>query len=191
MEMPGAMFHAASQLDLEVELSRMCRWNGIEASFSFPERPWLFLNTHPRELAGDALFESVRSMRKLSSKQKLTLEVHEAAVTEHAAMRDLRALLDDLDISLAYDDFGAGQARLVELVDVRPDFLKFDVKLVRGIDKESSGLRSMVASLVHMVREMGVLAVAEGVETEGEAIACRQVGFDMAQGYHFGFPRPA
>jgi EAL domain-containing protein (putative c-di-GMP-specific phosphodiesterase class I) len=89
---------------------------------------------------------------------------------------------------LAYDDFGAGQARLVELVEVPPDYLKFDLKLVHCIDHATNERQRMLASLVQMVRELGIAALAEGVETSEEHEICRQMGFQYAQGFFFGRP---
>ena len=59
----------------------------------------------------------------------MVLEIHEASVTSSEMILKLREDLRALDMGLAFDDFGAGQARLVELGEVRPDCLKFDMKL--------------------------------------------------------------
>ncbi len=50
--------------------------------------------------------------------------------------------------------------------------------------------QQVVATLVQMVRNLGIIALAEGVETEAEDAACRQMGFDLGQGYLFGRPAP-
>ena len=81
---------------------------------------------------------SLRELRELEPRRPLVLEIHEAAVTCGDEMKQLRAALADLQIGLAYDDFGAGQARLVELVDVPPDYLKFDMKLVQNLESARS-----------------------------------------------------
>ena len=96
----------------------------------------------------------------------------------------------DLDIKLAYDDFGAGQARLVDLAKVPPDYLKFDIALIRGIHTASAQQRQLVDTLVRMVQDFGIAALAEGVECAEEAEVCREIGFDYAQGYYFGKPAP-
>jgi EAL domain-containing protein (putative c-di-GMP-specific phosphodiesterase class I) len=101
-------------------------------------------------------------------------------------MRELRAVLNELNIGLAYDDFGAGQARLVELGEVPPDFLKFDIELIHEIDRASPERQRMLASLVAIVKDLGIASLAEGVETEAEHAACRQMGFDFGQGYLYG-----
>ena len=48
----------------------------------------------------------------------------------------------------------------------------------------------MVGALVKMVRELGIIPLAEGIESEGEGVACRNLGFELAQGYFFGRPKP-
>jgi EAL domain-containing protein (putative c-di-GMP-specific phosphodiesterase class I) len=93
-----------------------------------------------------------------------------------------------MNVRLAYDDFGAGQARLLELAEAPPHYLKFDRRFVMGIDQAPASRRRLVASLVAAARELLVKTVAEGVETAAEAEVCRDLGFTLAQGYHFGRP---
>jgi EAL domain-containing protein (putative c-di-GMP-specific phosphodiesterase class I) len=190
IETPGAMFRAAAKLNLEVQLSNMLRWEGILQSSSFATPPHLFVNTHPREMCEHGLIESMRDIRNLRPTQPITLEIHEAAITDVDRMLELRSALTEMDIRLAYDDFGAGQARLVELIKVQPHYLKFDIALIRNIDQASSQQQQLVSTLVRMVRDLGVAPLAEGVETEGEAGVCTELGFELAQGYYFGKPAP-
>jgi EAL domain-containing protein (putative c-di-GMP-specific phosphodiesterase class I) len=182
-----SMFSAAAVLDLESELSRMMRTEGVKCAAPLPGDPLLFANTHPAELQEQGVLEfSLRELRELAPTTRLVLEIHEAAVTCVKHMRELRAVLNDLNIGLAYDDFGAGQARLVELGDVPPDYLKFDIELVHEIDRASPEKQRMLVSLVRIVNDLGIASLAEGVETEAEHEACRQMGFDYAQGYFYG-----
>lgn len=191
LETPKEMFHVASQLSLEIELSVMLRWEGVEASRALPPDPHLFLNTHPRELAKTGLISSLQELRKHNPDQRLTLEIHESAVTEAVQMAEIRAILKDLEMGLAYDDFGEGQSRLNELVECCPDFVKFDISLIRNIDTASSQRQQLLASLVQMVRNLGIRSVAEGVETEAENQTCQEMGFDLGQGFLYGRPAPA
>jgi EAL domain-containing protein (putative c-di-GMP-specific phosphodiesterase class I) len=152
--------------------------------------PMLFLNTHPSEISEPGLLDSLSDLRRRTPDQPITLEIHEAAVVKTARMAELRAALRDHGIGLAYDDFGAGQARLLELAEVPPDLLKFDTRFVRGIDRAPESKRRLLKSLVDVARDLGVQPVAEGIETGGESAACIDVGFTHAQGYHFGRPAP-
>ena len=132
---PHAMFSAAALLDLEGELSRMLRNEGVRLAEALPANPLVFLNTHPAELQDPAMLEkSLRELRLAFPEAALVLEIHEAAATSVPQMRALRCVLNELGMQLAYDDFGAGQARLAELGDAPPDYLKFDIQLIRGID---------------------------------------------------------
>ena len=180
----------AAQLNQEVELSVLMRSEGIRASVEFPETPHVFVNTHPLEISGEAIVESMSALRQISPVQRITVEIHEAAVTNSAVMRDLRRRLEDLNMRLAFDDFGAGQARLVELAEVRPHYLKFDRTLVQNIDQASPQHQQMLAHLIRIVNELGVISLAEGIETAEEAAACKEMGFVLAQGFSMASPRP-
>ena len=189
---PRAMFSAAAVLDLESELSRMMRGEGIRVAASLPANPQLFVNTHPTEMLEPGVLEfSLRELRESAPEAKIVLEIHEAAVTCAKQMRELRAVLADLGMGLAYDDFGAGQARLVELVEAPPDYLKFDIELIHGIDAATPERQRMLESLVRAVTDLGIAALAEGVETPEEHEVCRQLGFQLGQGFFYGRPATA
>ena len=161
---------------------------GVQSSRALPESTHLFVNTHPRELAEPGLFASLQALREGFPNQPLTLEIHESAVADGARMAEIRTALTKLNIGLAYDDFGAGQARLNELVESPPDYLKFDMSLIRDIHAASPQRQQVLASLVQMVRKLGIVSLAEGIENEAEAETCLQMGFDLAQGFFYGKP---
>ncbi|MEM9186191.1 MAG: EAL domain-containing protein [Planctomycetota bacterium] len=186
---PQTMFMAAAVLNLESELSRIMRSEGIAVGNDLPQDMLLFANTHPAEInEPDVLHFSLREVREMAPSRPMVLEIHEATATRSDQMRELRSVLNDLGIGLAYDDFGAGQARLVELVDVPPDYLKFDMKLVQGIAAASLERQKMVERLVQMTSELGIIALAEGIEEERDHEVCHQMGFVCAQGYLYGRP---
>lgn len=188
LESSAAMFSAASRLNMEVELSQMLRWEGVREALCLPTPMRMYVNTHPLELDRDDLFETMRQARELTSDLPLTLEIHEAAITDPLTMRNLREKLQEINVQIAYDDFGAGQNRLAELIEAPPDVLKFDMSLIRNIDKAPAERQRMLASLVQIVLDLGVKPLAEGIETEEEAEACKGLGFELAQGYYYGRP---
>jgi EAL domain-containing protein (putative c-di-GMP-specific phosphodiesterase class I) len=188
LDTPAQMFRAAEYFQMEAELSRLLRHAGLDVS-CLQQMPHLFLNTHPAELTDiKSLIVSLRQIRHARPTQPITLEVHEAAAVDVSVMKLLRLVLTDLQMKLAYDDFGAGQARLNELVEAKPDFLKFDRKLICGLDSANTHRLQLVESLVHMSRQLGIVTLAEGVETAAEADVCRRLGFELMQGYYFGRP---
>ncbi len=190
LESSYAMFNVASQLNMEVVLSAMLRWEGIREGLNLPDRPTLFVNTHPHEIRTEGLVSSLANVKQLSSDMRIVLEVHEAAITDPKEMVELRDNLKALGIGIAYDDFSSGQTRLTELIEAQPDYLKFDTRLIKNIDKASLERQRTLESLVKMALDLGVNPLAVGVETAAEADVCRKMGFKAAQGYHFGRPAP-
>ncbi len=193
---PAELFYIAEKLGEEVALSEALRLHAMEQATGIaslaPGDPLFFMNTHPRELADPAaLLTSLRRLRREHPAPALVLELHEAAVTDLSSLKSLRASLDELGIEVAFDDFGTGQARLLELTEVSPQYLKFDAAWIEDLHLASDRRREMVSRLLGMVAELGIVPIAECVESREEAEACRRLGFDLAQGHYLGSPMPA
>jgi len=189
---PEALFGIAAGMGCEAELSRLFWTEGIRVGGGLPEVRELFINIHPAELAHPGLATHLNGVldevRRVSPETHITVEVNEKAVTNLAAMVRLRAELLNVGVGLAYDDFGAGQTRLLELVEVPPNFLKFDRALIRDIHQRPRKLFQVVKALVHMAEDLGIQCIAEGVECAAEAEACAHAGFPYGQGYFLGRP---
>jgi len=190
-ESPQELFQLAAGVGAEAELSRLFRRKALEAVAGKRDVGTIFLNTHPTELKQEGLVASLVEVKRLAPHVRLILEIHEGALADLAAIDALRTQLAKIGIGLAYDDFGAGQARLLELAEVPPNYLKFDIRFVHGIDQAPPSRRRLVASLVSVARDLLVYTVAEGIETEAEADVCSKLGFTHAQGFLYGRPKTA
>ena len=188
-ESPVDLFRTAAAIGAEADLSRLFRRKIGEVLAGRSDLPSVFVNTHPAELTQPGLVESLEDLPRAAPQVAFTVEVHEGAIVNVAAMVELKAALRDRGMRIAYDDFGAGQARLLELGEAPPDLLKFDIRFIRGVNDAPPSKRRLLHSLVDIVRDLGAEPVAEGVETEEEAQACTDIGFTHAQGYLFGPPR--
>lgn len=189
LQTPVEMFHAASQLNLECQLSEVFRQRGIEIGSQFGTQTNLFVNTHPKELGTEDFYKSLYELRE-NNTQTITLEIHERAATNSNIMGKLSSILKDLDIKLAFDDFGVGEARLVELGEYRPDFLKFDMELTRAIDTASPKRMEVVQLLAKLVLDLGIEPLAEGIENLDSHYILADMGFTYGQGYYYGKPLP-
>jgi len=188
---PGPMFMLAEALGEQVRLSELLRRTGFAEAEAIGLTAPLFFNTHPEECRDDdRLLDELAALREAHPTLTLVFEVHEAAVTDLEKMARIRDRLRALGIRLAYDDFGAGQARLLELIEVPPDVLKFDIALMRGLDGPDSPKYRLLQTLNGMIQDLGVETLAEGVETEAQAAACRTLGIDYVQGFFYGRPEP-
>ncbi len=189
-ESPTELFQTAAAVGVEVELSRLFRRKVIATLSGRSDFPVVSVNTHPAELRQPGLIESLGELSRDAPHVEFTVEIHEGSIVNVAEIVALKASLRDRAIKLAYDDFGAGQARLLELGEAPPDLLKFDIRFIRDVHKAPPSRRRLLRSLVSIVRDLGAEPVAEGVEKAEEAEACIDVGFTRAQGYLFGVPRP-
>ena len=189
LERPDLMFSTARQLHREVPLSHLCRNRalatcGQHATIGQP----LFLNTHPSEDLFHDVLASLNELRSCAPDQRISVEVHEGAVTSPDQVREFAAALSAMGVEFAYDDFGAGRTRLKELIEVPPDYIKFDAGLVADLDMAPKPQIHMIRSLVETAKQVGALTIAEGIERTETAEVCREVGFDLLQGYLFGPP---
>jgi EAL domain-containing protein (putative c-di-GMP-specific phosphodiesterase class I) len=189
-EAPLDLFRIAASVGAEAELSQLFREKALELVARKGRLPALFLNVHAAELENPGLVPAVVEARRKSPQLRMTLEVHEGALADLEGVDRLRTQLRRATVGLAYEHFGAGQARLLELAEVPPDYLKFDMSFVRGIDSARAERQRLLTSLVSVARDMIVYTVAEGVETAEEADVCMRIGFTHAQGFFFGRPRP-
>lgn len=186
---PHSMFAAAKVLNLEGELSRILHEEGIRSGQVLPVEHALFVNTHLVEMDDlDLLIFSLNELRELEPRRPLVLEIHEAAVTCGGDTRTLRRRSTTCKSAWRTTTLGPGQARLVELVDVPPDYLKFDMRLVQNLESASTERQRMMGSLVKMVHNLGIIPLAEGVELEGDHKICQQLGLQFGQGYLHGYP---
>jgi EAL domain-containing protein (putative c-di-GMP-specific phosphodiesterase class I) len=191
LQYPNELFGAAAIVQQEVELSLICRERAIEVGRDFCFGSDLYVNTHPQESLLDDVVRQVAELRRMAPDTRLVIEVHEATIQSAPLMLDAAQRLRDLGVKLAYDDFGAGQSRLLEICQIPPDVLKFDRQLISGIDRASPQQHRLLKMLVEIAAGFGSQTLAEGIETLDEAAACRDLGFHLAQGYFFGRPAPA
>ena len=186
---PSPLFRIAESCNKAIELSVLFRETGFRKAATFPVGKKYFVNIHPFELADPSkLLESMERMRHEYSDISIVLEMHEQAVTNISAMKNLKDKLQNLEIGIAYDDFGAGQSRLMELVEAPPDYLKFDIILVREIDKASQKHKEMIHMLIKLAHKMKIKTLAECLERKEEVNACKKLGFDFIQGFYYGQP---
>ena len=101
----------------------------------------------------------------------------------------LRQLLSS-GISVGIDDFGTGYSALAYLQRFELDFMKIDRSFVAEVGQRDRA-DAVVTAIVDLAHAHGMRVTAEGVETPRQARRLREIGCDLAQGYHFGRPGAA
>jgi EAL domain-containing protein (putative c-di-GMP-specific phosphodiesterase class I) len=108
-------------------------------------------------------------------------------MVDPAHVADIVQSYKQMGFGTALDDFGAGHAGLNLLARFQPEIIKLDMELIRGIEA-SLARRVIVDGMARMCRKLGITLLAEGVETEAELEALRQLGIRYVQGYLFARP---
>ena len=123
--------------------------------------------------------------------ERLVLEITETTMmSELDVVEDVLARLRGLHIELSVDDFGTGYSSLAFLQRVQVNEVKVDRSFVMGAAASGSD-RALVRATVQLAHSLGARAVGEGVEDAVTAAVLRDLGCDLAQGYHLGRPMPA
>jgi EAL domain-containing protein (putative c-di-GMP-specific phosphodiesterase class I)/GGDEF domain-containing protein len=182
------LFSFAESTDLLMEFEVLCRGAAIRAAAALPGRKLLFLNASARAVE-DPKWSS-RALDELLHENGLSPHDVVVEITERVgierqdAFQKALATFKARGYRVAVDDVGAGHASLKALAAIEPDFLKFDVSLVRGIDK-SRIKRGLVESLRMLADRMNARVIAEGVEREEERRVLVEVGVELGQGFLF------
>jgi len=122
------------------------------------------------------------------SPQRVIFEVVETEkIADPEHLKCILTFYREAGFGVALDDMGSGYSGLTLLGDLQPDLVKIDRALVSKA-VQSSIHRGICASLIKLCKENGLLALAEGVETEEECLVMRDLGVDLYQGYLFGRP---
>ncbi len=183
---PGAVIDAALRLEQLDVLGRSIRARAAGPVAENPAAGALFVNLHVRDLLDPTLTAPESPLSRIAS--RVVLEITErAALDEVGDVRPRIARLREMGFRIAIDDLGAGYSGLTSFAQLEPEVVKLDMSLVRGIDS-SATKQKVVRSMSSLCRDMGMLVVAEGVETPAERDALVELGCDLLQGYLFAKP---
>ena len=148
----------------------------------------LSVNLSARQLTRPGLTNSVREALDEAGLEPdiLLLELTETAlVSDEPTMRSELASLSELGVRIALDDFGTGWASLEYLTRLPVDALKIAQVFIEGLGVDDRGT-ALVQAIVDLAHSMGLITIAEGVETREQADRLRAMGCFLAQGWYFG-----
>jgi diguanylate cyclase (GGDEF)-like protein len=150
-----------------------------------PNRTWLSLNLDAGALATDAVQGALPD-----DLDGIVIEVTEQELPpDDEALQRILADLRSRGAKIALDDAGAGYAGLQHVVRIRPEIIKLDRSLVRGVDADPERL-ALIESFVAFSSRTGALLCAEGIETDKELAVLVDARVDLGQGYRLGRPGP-
>jgi EAL domain-containing protein (putative c-di-GMP-specific phosphodiesterase class I) len=183
---PGAILDAAERLDRLPDLGRKIRKSSCLPIPDAADGSSFFVNLHSRDLMDGSLLSPSSPLSFFA--ERVVLEITERASLD--GVTDVRAKIAELrrmGFRIAIDDLGAGYAGLTSFATLEPDIVKLDMSLVRDVDTNRQK-EKVVRSITALCKELGILVVAEGVETVGERDTLVSIGCDLLQGYLLAKP---
>jgi EAL domain-containing protein (putative c-di-GMP-specific phosphodiesterase class I) len=182
---PDLRFQAADRVGMMVQLETAVLREQVLRARDLPEGTFVTLNISPTlAMAVIPLLDVLSDLDR-----PVVLEV-----TEHTEIKDYGRLAQALDsvrpiAGLAVDDAGAGYAGLRHILELRPQYVKLDISLVRNVDADPAR-QAMVTGMAFFAENAGCALIAEGIETVNELTALRLLGVQYGQGFYLGKPAP-
>jgi diguanylate cyclase (GGDEF)-like protein len=191
LEMPAMLFDFAEEAGAIFALEKVCREAAIQGFAGKGQGERLFCNVHPRTLLDPAFTPG--ETRRLLDKYGMEPRNVVLEITERHNVKDFNLFHRTLDhyraagYGVAVDDVGTGYSGLASIAEIKPDFMKLDMSLVRGLD-DNPVKRALIETLLTFADKVGCRIVAEGIETAEELACLIRLGAHFGQGYFLGRP---
>ncbi|MDQ0189116.1 EAL domain-containing protein [Alicyclobacillus cycloheptanicus] len=192
LERPVNLFDYAERAGYLLDVERLCRNQAIHSASVYPGTK-LFINVSPNILSDPAFHHG--ETREVIDAAGLEPSQIVFEITEHHAIHDYSSFLQlvahyrDQGYKIAIDDVGAGYSGLVTLMQVKPDFVKIDMELIRNIHLDRTK-QDIVRAICHISNGFSGTVIAEGIETSEELDCIQACGVPCGQGFLLGRPGP-
>jgi diguanylate cyclase (GGDEF)-like protein/PAS domain S-box-containing protein len=192
---PDVFIPLAEQSDLIIQLGARALEHATCAAAAWRAKgaPWqVGVNLSARQMNDPGLISLIESALEHAGLAPEHLVVE---ITEGIAIADIDAAISTLDrlrqlgVAVVLDDFGTGYSSLAYLARLRPSTIKIDRSFVHAATANATD-RNVLTAVVTLCRQLGMIVLAEGVETISELGLLEDLGVDLAQGYLFSAPVP-
>ena len=193
---PAVLFELAEREGLSAPIEQLCRETAVRSFANLickKQDLILFLNfdlSMLSETGNDAHRTRDLVAAYNIRPQQVAIEILESKIDDTKKLQSILAHFREYGFLLVLDDVGTGHSNLDRIPLIKPDVLKVDRSLIANIDSDYHKQETL-KSLIHLSRKIGALVVAEGIETEDEAIVALELGSDLLQGFFLGRPERA
>jgi EAL domain-containing protein (putative c-di-GMP-specific phosphodiesterase class I) len=191
---PLPLFKKATREKLNIQLDRICREKVAEGFIEMYNKNkdlLLFMNidgaTMTSETVGSGFLINLVTEYGIKP-ENIVLEFVESKATDVASLRRFVDTYRNYGFLIALDDVGSSHSNLDRIAIAKPDILKIDRKIVKDMHLDYYK-EEVFKSLVSLSKNLGAMVIAEGIETEEEALKAIELGADMLQGYYFATPQ--
>ena len=185
---PASVLAVAERLSRIDQIGRLVR-ERVARSMAKAPAEYVFVNMHPLEMLDSDLFSATAPLSQFA--KRVVLEISEHAVLDDIEHLESRAgALRKLGFQLAMDNLGPGYPGLSSFARLRPEFVKYDLSLVRGVDQKPEQIE-IIAAMTSLFLSMNTRVIAAGIESIAERDAMLKAGVDLLQGFAFSRPETA
>lgn len=190
---PAHVFRMARHSALLFALDLVARRSAVESAARAGLDCKVFVNFNPSSIYDPAycLRTTAAAIQEIGLDPATIVfeltETHRAQDMAH--LKGILAFYRAAGFGVAIDDIGSGWSGLNMLHEFRPDYVKVDMDLVRGVDGDAYK-QPILRHLIEIARANGIKTIAEGIETQGEAAWLTDAGVDYLQGFLFAKPAP-
>ena len=184
--LPNDLFRVAGECNYLWDLELVCRTKALESAFRQKKDIKIFINVNPNVMH-DSKFKDGFTEDFIKSYSKNPEDIV-FELTERSAVDDIEGFKHTVmhyknqSYHIAIDDAGAGYSGLNLISDIHPHFIKLDMQLIRGINKNGFK-RALVKGMYEFSKTSNTLLIAEGIETEEELRVLINMGIQYGQGY--------
>ncbi|GBG13230.1 diguanylate cyclase [Novimethylophilus kurashikiensis] len=190
---PVTLFKAAREHNRVAEVEYLCRRIVLESFARLGGQGKVFLNISPDVLLQQdwKTGQTLKFIEEIGLQpQQVIIEITEnAPTTDYQLLREAAHHYRNMGFEIAIDDLGEGFSGLRLWSELRPNYIKIDMHFIQGINLDPLKLQ-FVRSIQEIANKSGARVIAEGIETEAELIAVRDLGIAYGQGYHIARPNP-
>ncbi|MFH1594509.1 MAG: EAL domain-containing protein [Candidatus Omnitrophota bacterium] len=187
---PAVLFDVAFRLGMYFDLELACHKKALRILGDKLEGTLVCFNINPYFIEDERYAQLLKFYKSCTNPGMITLEL-----TERTAILDFKTFYDRLKVfkeegfKISIDDIGSGYASLSAIIELRPEFVKIDQHLIRGIYADPVR-QNLFKAVITFCKDSGIISVAEGVETKAELDILTELGVDACQGYLLGRPQP-
>ncbi len=192
MESPLVLFSVAETAQMSFELDRLCRKKAIVNAKGMAPGQKLFINTFPTtlhdpEFKGEYLHKLLEQSKFVGT--NIVFEITERfAIENYALFQQEQSYYSGLGFDLAVDDIGTGYGSLEAIANLKPQFVKVDISIIRGIH-DNPVKRELLKAIRDIGKKVNAKVVAEGIEVQEELNVVRELGIDFGQGFLLAKPQ--
>lgn len=183
------LFDAAFKLGMIFDLEMVSHKLALKKLGDYSSDHLIFFNIKPYLIEDEKFREYADHLSDFYLNYKMIgLELTErTAIKNASAFYQMLKFFKNKGFKISIDNIGSGYASLNSILEIRPDFVKINIRLINNIQADPVK-QNLLRAIVMFCRQSGIISIAEGIETPGELKTLVKLGVDAGQGYLLGRP---